>query len=65
MPEQYLQDYFTRMGQLGRVLNQLDESTRQQIITAACAAFAPFVHGDEVRFTAACWLNRADAASAT
>ncbi|MYM30725.1 methyltransferase domain-containing protein [Duganella sp. CY15W] len=65
MPEQHLQDYFTRMGQLGRMLDQLDESTRQQIITAVRAAFAPFVHGDEVRFTAACWLIRADAASAT
>jgi hypothetical protein len=38
------------------VLQQLDEQKRARIIEAVRAAFDPFVHGAEVRFTAACWM---------
>ncbi|MFE3226994.1 hypothetical protein [Nocardia sp. NPDC059228] len=34
----------------------MDETTRQRVIETVRAAFEPFVHGDEARFTAACWL---------
>ena len=47
--------YLTRMGPLGRILPTLGEQERQHVIATVHAAFAPFVHGDAVRFTAACW----------
>ena len=56
LPEPELDPYFTRLGPLGRVLPQLDEKTRSRVIDTVRAAFDPFVHGDEVRFTAACWM---------
>ena len=55
LPERELEGYITRLGPLGRVLPQLDEPTRAKVLEAVRAAFEPFVHGDEVRFTAACW----------
>jgi hypothetical protein len=60
-PESALETYFTRLGPLGLVLQQADESTRGGIIAMVRAAFDPFVHGNEVRFTAACWAIRANA----
>jgi SAM-dependent methyltransferase len=55
LPARELKDYITRLGPLGRVLPQLDEPTRAKVLEAVHAAFEPLVHGDEVRFTAACW----------
>jgi SAM-dependent methyltransferase len=55
LPERELKNYFTRLGPLGRVLPQLDEPSRKRVIATVRAAFEPFVHGDVVRFTAACW----------
>lgn len=55
-PEKELVRYFTRLGPVGRVLDQVDERTRMQIIEKARAAFDPYVHGAEVQFTAACWM---------
>jgi ubiquinone/menaquinone biosynthesis C-methylase UbiE len=62
LPLNELDDYIMRLGPLGRVLPQLDDRTREQVVTAARSAFAPFVHGAEVRFTAACWSVGARAA---
>ena len=59
LPERELETYFTRLGPLGRVLPELDERTRSKILGAVRAAFDPYVHGTEVRFTAACWMIRA------
>ena len=59
LPEHELEAYIARLGPLGRVLQQLDEQKRARIIEAVRAAFDPFVHGAEVRFTAACWTVRA------
>lgn len=56
LPEKELISYFSRLGPLGRVLHQADEQTRIQIIETVRAAFDPYVHGDEVRFNAACWI---------
>jgi ubiquinone/menaquinone biosynthesis C-methylase UbiE len=56
LPERELKDYITRLGPLGRVLPQLDEQQRSKIIAAVRAAFEPYVHGNDVRFTAACWM---------
>lgn len=55
-PEAELVPYFTRFGPLGRVLQEVDASRRDEIIQAVRRAFAPFVQDAEVRFTAACWL---------
>jgi len=62
LPKRELKDYITRLGPLGRVLPQLDEQQRSKIIAAVRAAFDPYVHGKEVRFTAACWMVGASAA---
>lgn len=59
--EQDLTPYLTRLGPLGRQLAGLDEATRTRVVGQVRAAFDPFVHGAEVRFTAACWDVRARA----
>lgn len=54
-PRRDLERYATLMGPVGRVLPQLDAAARDAIVAQAVAAFAPFVDGDTVRYTAACW----------
>jgi len=61
LPEHELDAYIARLGPLGRVLQQFDESMQKRIIEAVRSAFDPFVHGTEVRFTAACWTVAARA----
>jgi SAM-dependent methyltransferase len=61
LPEAALIAYFTQLGPLGLMLQKLDEPQRMQIITSVRAAFEPYVHGTEVRYTAACWLVDAQA----
>lgn len=53
--ERDLLAYVTQLGPLGRLLPQLDEAARTQVVQAARAAFDPYIHGAQVRFTAACW----------
>ena len=55
-PAADLERFFTRLGPLGQVLRDADESTRQRVILDVHAAFEPYVRDAEVRFTAACWL---------
>jgi SAM-dependent methyltransferase len=61
MPESELVGYFTRFGPVGMALQNADERTRAQVIDAVRPAFDRYVHGDEVRFTAACWMVSAHA----
>lgn len=56
MPEKHLIGYATQLGPVGLVLPDVDEQTRGQVVQRLRAAFEPFVHADEVRFTAACWM---------
>lgn len=56
-----LYDYVTRLGPLGLVLQEADASTRAKVIDAVRAAFDPYVQGEEVRFTSACWKISAKA----
>jgi SAM-dependent methyltransferase len=56
LPETELVGYLTRFGPLARVLPTVDDRTRAQVIDTARAAFDPYVHGDDVRYTAACWM---------
>jgi SAM-dependent methyltransferase len=60
-PERELVPYFTRLGTVGLALPGTDERTRARVVDTVRAAFDPFVHGAEVRFTAACWMVGADA----
>jgi len=41
---------------VGRALSEHDEATRARVVEHVRPAFDRFRHGDEVRFTAACWL---------
>jgi SAM-dependent methyltransferase len=56
VPEKELDRYVTRFGPLGLILHEADERTRIKVVETVRAAFDPYVHGDEVRFTAACWM---------
>jgi SAM-dependent methyltransferase len=56
LPEKALVGYITRLGPLGLVLQETDERTRAKVIETVRTAFDPYVHGTEVRFTAACWM---------
>ncbi len=64
LPEKELVRYLTRLGPLGLALYEADDRTRTQVIETVRAAFEPYVHGAEVRFTAACWMVGARAPSA-
>jgi SAM-dependent methyltransferase len=55
-PEKSLVPYLTKLGPVGMVLRDADEATRQRIVAAVRTAFDPWVRGNEVRFTAACWM---------
>jgi SAM-dependent methyltransferase len=61
LPEKELNRYVTRLGPVGHALQDADESTRRQVVGAVRAAFGAYVHGTEVRFTAACWMVSAQA----
>jgi ubiquinone/menaquinone biosynthesis C-methylase UbiE len=65
LPEKELVPYMTRLGPVGRVLQQTDDRTRAQVIKTVRAAVDPYVRGAEVRFTAACWMVTAQARSAS
>jgi ubiquinone/menaquinone biosynthesis C-methylase UbiE len=56
LPEKELVRYLTRLGPVGLLLQEADDRTRTQAIETVRAAFEPYVHGAEVRFTAACWM---------
>ena len=56
LPERQLAQHATRFGPVGLILHEADEPTRLRVIDTVRAAFEPYVHGTEVRFTAACWL---------
>lgn len=60
-PERELLHYLTWMGPVGRILQQRDAPTRAKVMDIVRPAFDPFVRGDEVRFTAACWMVDAHA----
>jgi SAM-dependent methyltransferase len=56
LPERELIRYGTRFGPVGIALQEADPQTRTQVAAAVRAAFDPYVHGPEVRFTASCWM---------
>jgi SAM-dependent methyltransferase len=56
LPEQDLFRYVTRLGPVGLILQDADEDTRARIGESIRSAYDPYMHGDQVRFTAACWM---------
>jgi len=64
MPESELVRYITRLGPIAVPLMQADEDTRARVIHTVRPAFDPYVEGDAVRFTAACWLIEASTLAA-
>ena len=61
LPEKDLVAYLTRLGPVGQILQEADELTRARVVDAVRPAFDPYVHGTDVRFTAACWMVGAHA----
>ena len=59
--EAELTRYLTWMGPVGRALQQADAQTRARVMAKVRPAFDRFVQGDEVCFTAACWMVDAHA----
>ncbi|UMY17391.1 class I SAM-dependent methyltransferase [Methylobacterium organophilum] len=64
MPERDLAEYVTRLGPLGRILPDVDAPRCAEIVRRVRAAFDPYLHGEAVRFDAACWLLEARATHA-
>jgi ubiquinone/menaquinone biosynthesis C-methylase UbiE len=60
-PKHELLRYVTRLGPVGLALQDADEGTRAHVMERLRAAFGRYVHGAEVRFTAACWMASSQA----
>jgi SAM-dependent methyltransferase len=56
LPQPDLVRYVTRLGPVGLMLQEADEDLRARVGESIRSAFDPYVHGDHVRFVAACWL---------
>lgn len=56
-----LPTYVSLLGPVGQALRAdgCDPETRERVLATVVEAFAPFVRGDRVVFTAACWSIRA------
>ena len=61
MPRAQLVPYLTHLGPLGRALATVDAPSRSRVIEAVLPAFDAYADGDDVRFTAACWMVAAHA----
>ncbi|MEM9751686.1 MAG: SAM-dependent methyltransferase, partial [Pseudomonadota bacterium] len=55
-----LPTYVGALGPVGRIMPSLSEAKRAEVMAAVVPAFDEFVDGEEVRFTAACWILTAD-----
>lgn len=62
-PRRDLVPFFTRLGPLGVIYQEMEQSAREAVVEAVHAAFAPFMRGQDVRYKAACWLVSAWAPS--
>jgi len=60
LPADALETYFTRLGPVGMALQEADDATRGRVIERVRPAFDPYIHGEDVRYTAATWLITAN-----
>ena len=63
LPESALAAYTTQLGPVGLALESADMATHLRVAEAVRPAYEPYAHGEEIRFTAACWMIRASASS--
>ena len=56
LPETELDRYLSRLGPVGLALREVDEPMRTRVVETVRAAFDAYVHGADVRYTAACWM---------
>lgn len=56
LPAADLDAYIGRLGPVGMTLQKHDAAAVAEVVGAVRPAFAPFIHGDAVRFVAACHL---------
>ncbi|AKJ31822.1 class I SAM-dependent methyltransferase [Caldimonas brevitalea] len=63
-PASGLDEYLTQLGPVGVALQRTTEPLHAQVVQAVRAAFDPYLHGTDVRFTAACWTVGAKASPA-
>jgi SAM-dependent methyltransferase len=61
VPERDLVRYVTRLGPVGRVLQEADGETRARVIDAVLPAFDTYIDSGARRFQAACWVIAAQA----
>ncbi|WP_375785692.1 class I SAM-dependent methyltransferase [Bradyrhizobium sp. Pha-3] len=60
-PASELTRYVSWLGPVGTMLQGTEEPRRTQVIEAVRGAFDRYIHGSEIRFTAACWMVAARA----
>jgi SAM-dependent methyltransferase len=61
LPEGELLECLTQVGPVGRILQEADSGARARVIEAIRPALDPYVHGTDIRFSAACWMISAHA----
>ncbi|MBR0899325.1 class I SAM-dependent methyltransferase [Bradyrhizobium tropiciagri] len=60
-PVSELTRYVSWLGPVGVMLQGMQEPLRTRVIETVCGAFDRYIHGNEIRFTAACWMVAARA----
>ncbi|WP_342725931.1 class I SAM-dependent methyltransferase [Bradyrhizobium sp. B097] len=60
-PASVLTRYVSWLGPVGTMLQEMEEPRRTQVIETVRDAFDRYIHGSEIRFTAACWMVTARA----
>lgn len=60
-PSRDLDRLFTSFGAIGSAFRQLDKAAQTQLVERVRPVFSKHIAGDEVHFTAGCWVVRAEA----
>ncbi|MFQ3458795.1 class I SAM-dependent methyltransferase [Bradyrhizobium sp. UFLA01-814] len=60
-PASELTRYVSRLGPVGTMLQAMEQPRRTQVIETVRGAFGRYIHGNDIRFTAACWMVAARA----
>ena len=55
-PRADLDIFIRRVGPVARLMGDMEETQREQIVESIRPAFDPFIDGDEVRYMAGCWM---------